>query len=323
MTTPRDFGVGPELALVERRIREAIESEEPLLTEISEYVIASGGKRIRPTVTLLGFKAVGGTKFDRAIDMAAALELIHSATLVHDDINDGGTYRRGRLAAYRKYGIHEALVTGDFLFARAFGIGGKFDDRIVDLTARVSASLAEGEIRQKRHAGDVRIGREEYLNIVKRKTAMPISGGAQAGAMLGEGTAEEIDILGEYGLNLGITFQIVDDILDVVGDTAVLGKQPGMDVKEGNVTLLAIHALNNGSAIDRSELIRIIRKRQKDWGEVRTALRMIQESGAVDQAREDAREFAERARKALDAFPAVDARAHLRDLIDFVLSRQA
>src|SRR3990170_7457443 len=119
--------------------------------------------------------------------MAAALELIHSATLVHDDINDGGTYRRGRLAAYRKYGIHEALVTGDFLFARAFGIGGKFDDRIVDLTARVSASLAEGEIRQKRHAGDVRIGREEYLNIVKRKTAMPISGGAQAGAMLGEG----------------------------------------------------------------------------------------------------------------------------------------
>jgi len=323
MKTATDFGVGQELALVERRIREAIRSEEPLITEIADYVIASGGKRIRPTVTLLAFKAVGGKEIDRAIEMAAALELIHSATLIHDDINDGGTYRRGRPAAFRKFGMHEALVTGDFLFARAFEIGGKFEDHIVDMTARVAMALAEGEIRQKRHAGDVNITREEYLNIITRKTAMPISAGAQAGAILGSARVEQIDVLGRYGLNLGIAFQIVDDILDVVGDGVVLGKQPGMDIKESNVTLLAIHALNNGSAIDRSELIRIIRKRKKDWGEVQTAIRMIREAGAVEKAREDALEYGEKAVAALDPFPDAEPRRHLRDLVEFVLSRTA
>ena len=323
MKTATDFGVGQELALVERRIREAIRSEEPLITEIADYVIGSGGKRIRPTVTLLAFKVVGGKEIDRAIDMAAALELIHSATLIHDDINDGGTYRRGRPAAFRKFGMQEALVTGDFLFARAFEIGGKFEDHIVDMTARVAAALAEGEIRQKRYAGDVNITREEYLNIITRKTAMPISAGAQAGAILGGAQVEQIDVLGRYGLNLGIAFQIVDDILDVVGDGVVLGKQPGMDIKESNVTLLAIHALNNGSAIDRSELIRIIRKRKKDWGEVQTAIRMIREAGAVERAREDALEYGEKAAAALDPFPDVEPRRHLRNLIEFVLSRTA
>jgi len=323
MKTAMDFGVGEELALVERRIREAIRSEEPLITEIADYVIGSGGKRIRPTVTLLAFKAVGGKEIDLAIDMAAALELIHSATLIHDDINDGGTYRRGRPAAFRKFGMQEALVTGDFLFARAFEIGGKFEDHIVDMTARVAAALAEGEIRQKRYAGDVNITREEYLNIITRKTAMPISAGAQAGAILGGAQVEQIDVLGRYGLNLGIAFQIVDDILDVVGDGVVLGKQPGMDIKESNVTLLAIHALNNGSAIDRSELIRIIRKRKKDWGEVQTAIRMIRDAGAVEKAREDALEYGKKAAAALDPFPDVEPRRHLRNLIEFVLSRTA
>lgn len=321
MKTATDFGVGRELALVERRIREAIESEEPLITEIADYVIASGGKRIRPMVTLLAFKTVGGTKVEDVVDMAAALELIHSATLIHDDINDGGTYRRGRLAAFRKFGMHEALVAGDFLFARAFGIGGQFDDHIVAMTARVCASIAEGEIRQKRHARDINIGREEYLNIVTRKTAMPISAGAQAGALLGGGGPDNADVLGVYGMNLGIAFQIVDDILDVTGDGLVLGKQPGMDIKEGNVTLLAIHALDNGSAIDRSELIRIIRKKQKDWGEVQTALRMIREAGAVERAREDAVLHGDQALAALGKLPDSETRGHLRDLVEFVLSR--
>src|SRR3989449_6526433 len=185
MTTTWDFGVSHELDLVERRIRESLVSEEPLLTEIAEYVIAAGGKRIRPTVTLLAFKSVGGKAVGRAVDIAAALELIHSASLIHDDINDGGTERRGRPAAYLKYGMQEALVTGDFLFTKAFRIGGKMDGDIVDLTARVCAALAEGEILQKRHLGNVNLTWDEYLNIITRKTAMPIATGARVGALLG------------------------------------------------------------------------------------------------------------------------------------------
>ncbi|OGS49933.1 MAG: hypothetical protein A3K65_04370 [Euryarchaeota archaeon RBG_16_68_12] len=323
MNAAWDFGVSRELDLVERRIREAVASDEPLLTEIAEYVIAAGGKRIRPTVTVLAFKAVDGTGIEKAVDIATALELIHSASLIHDDINDGGEYRRGRLTAFRKYGVQEALVAGDFLFVKAFGIGGKFEDEIVDMTARACASLAEGEIRQKRHAGDIDLTREQYLDIITRKTAVPISTGARAGALLGGGTLEQIEALGAFGLNLGIAFQIVDDILDVSGDDALLGKRPGTDIKEGNVTILAIHALSDGSSIDRSELIRILRKRNREWGEVRTALRMIQDTGAVEKSRAEARSFGDLARRSLEALPDSDARGRLRDLVDFVLSRQS
>jgi len=323
MSATWDFGVSRELALVERRIREAVASDEPLLTEIAEYVIAAGGKRIRPTVTLLAFKAVGGTAVEKAVDMAAALELVHSATLIHDDINDGGTYRRGRLTAYRKYGIQEALVTGDFLFTRAFGIGGKLSHEIVEMTERACVSLAEGEIRQKRNLGNVKLTREEYLDIITRKTARPISASARAGALLGGGTLDQIEAAGTYGLNLGIAFQIVDDILDVIGDDTQLGKRPGTDIKEGTITILSINALEDGTVIDRSELIRILRKRNRPWGEVHTALRMIRDTNAVEKARADARSFGELARRALGPLPDTEARRHLRDLVDLVLSRQS
>ncbi len=321
MTTTWDFGVSRDLDSVERRIREAVASEEPLLTEIAEYVIAAGGKRIRPTVTLLAFKAVGGKEIERAVDIAACIELIHSASLIHDDINDQGEYRRGRLTAFRKYGTQEALVTGDFLFVQAFGIGGKFEDEIVEMTARACASLAEGEIRQKRHLGDVEMTREQYLDIITRKTAAPISTGARAGALVGGGTLDQIEALGAYGLNLGIAFQIVDDILDVVGEDDILGKRAGTDIKEGNVTILAIRALADGKAIDRSELLRILRKKNREWGEVHTALRMIKETGAVEKAREDARAFGDLALRSLDELPDSEARRHLRDLVEFVLAR--
>src|SRR3989454_1111126 len=151
MTTSLDFGVAKEMALVEAKIRRSIVSEEPLLHDIARYVIDAGGKRIRPMVTLLAFRALGGTDVSQAIDLAAALELIHSATLIHDDINDGGEMRRGRLTAYKKFGLQNALITGDFLFVKAFGIGGKFDAEIVELTADACAALAEGENPHKAH----------------------------------------------------------------------------------------------------------------------------------------------------------------------------
>src|SRR5437867_8961203 len=323
MTTTWDFGVSHELDLVERRIRDSLASEEPLLTEIAQYVITSGGKRIRPVVTLLAFKAAGGEDIERAVDIAAALELIHSATLIHDDINDGGTERRGRPAAFLKYGLQEALVTGDFLFTRAFRIGGKFDDDIVDLTAKVCAALAEGEIRQKRHLGDVTVTRETYLDIITRKTATPVATAARVGALVGHGRAEHVDAAGEYGLNLGIAFQIVDDILDVVGDGARLGKRTGTDLREGNVTLVAIHALNDGSSIDVRSLERLIAKRRKREEDVQRGLGLLRDSGAIEKARAEAFAFGQLAKKALDPLPESDAKASMVQLVDYVLSRES
>src|SRR3989442_7283406 len=166
MTLPMDFGVAEEMALVEAKIRKSIVSEEPLLEDIARYVIEAGGKRIRPMVTLLAFKALGGQDIGQAIDLSAALELIHSATLIHDDINDGGEMRRGRLTAYKKFGLQNALITGDFLFVKAFGIGGEVDAEIVELTADACAALAEGGIRQKRHAFDTSRRHQGEVDII-------------------------------------------------------------------------------------------------------------------------------------------------------------
>ncbi len=323
MTGSHDFGMAKELALVEARIRESIVSEEPLLHEIASYVIEAGGKRIRPTVTLLAFQALGGQDTSQAIDLAAALEMIHSATLIHDDINDGGEMRRGRPAAYRKFGLQNALVTGDFLFAKAFGIGGKFDADIVELTAQACAALAEGEIRQQRHAYDTDLTRDECLDIILRKTALPMMAGAKIAGLIAGARLEDVDAVGDYGLNLGIAFQIVDDILDVVGDAVVLGKRPGTDLREGNVTLVAIHALNDGSRIDVPALVRLIRKRRKQEAEVRKGLALLRDSGAVEKARAEALTYAQIARKALDPIPDSEAKANMDRLVDYVLSRDA
>jgi octaprenyl-diphosphate synthase len=318
-----DFGVAREMALVEARIRESIVSEEPLLEDIARYVIEAGGKRIRPLVTLLSFQALGGRDIRQAIDLAAALELIHSATLIHDDINDGGDMRRGRLAAYKKFGLQNALVTGDFLFVRAFAIGGKFDSDIVELTANACAALAEGEIRQKRHAFDPKVSRDEYLDIIRRKTALPMMAGAKIAGLLAGARLEHIEAVGDYGLNLGIAFQIVDDILDVIGNGARLGKPAGTDVREGNVTLVAIHALNDGSSIDVSALARLIQKRRKPEADVKRALLLLRDSGGVDKARDEAVAFGRLAKKSLDPLADGPAKENMVRLIDFVLSRDA
>src|SRR2546425_12064369 len=237
------------MALVEAKIRQSIVSEEPLLHDIARYVIEAGGKRIRPMVTLLAFRALGGTDAAQAIDLAAALELIHSATLIHDDINDGGEMRRGRLTAYKKFGLQNALITGDFLFVKAFGIGGKFDAEIVELTADACAALAEGEIRQKRHAFDTAVTHEEYLDIITRKTALPIMAGAEIIGLIPGARLEDIEAVGEYGLNLGIAFQNVDDNPDVVGGGAPPAESTRTDLREGGVSPAPIPAPHDGRPI--------------------------------------------------------------------------
>ncbi len=212
-------------------------------------------------------------------------------------------------------------MTGDFLFVKAFGIGGRFDDDIVEITANVCAALAEGEIRQKRHAHDTGVTRSEYLDIIQRKTALPMSAGARVAGLLANARLEHIEAVGDYGINLGMAFQIVDDVLDVVGDASRLGKPPGTDVREGNVTLVTIHALNDGSAIDVRALERLVRKHRKQDADVRRVLSLLRDSGAVEKARLDAQAYGQLAKKALDPIADSDAKASMIRLVDYVLSR--
>lgn len=315
-----DFGISEELAMVEQTILRTIRSEEPLLTEISQYVLGSGGKRIRPTVTLLAFRAVGGKDRKAAAEIAAALELIHNATLIHDDINDGGYLRRGQVAAHRKFGVHHALVTGDFLFTKAFLLGGRFGGQVVEIAADACAAVAAGEMQQRKHSRDPTLSREEYVEIIRRKTAWLISGGAKLGALLGGGTLESIAALGEYGLDLGTAFQIVDDVLDMVGDPAVLGKPLGVDIREGNMTLPTILAANNG---DREELVSILTKKRKSQADVERGRQLIVDQGGVEEALGEARAFGERAKEDLAILPPSPDKVQLMRLVDFVLERRS
>lgn len=316
-----DLSISKELSMVGDLLRESVASQESLLTEISTYVIGAGGKRIRPAVTLLSFYAVGGTDVEKAVKVATALELIHTATLLHDDINDGGSIRRGKLAAYQKFGVPHAIVAGDFLFTQAFAIGGRFDKAIVDITADACRRLAEGEIRQQSRARDLSLTEEEYVDIIRRKTAWPIAAGARVGALLGGGSPEEVAVLGEFGTNLGVAFQIVDDVLDVVGDEEVLGKPTGTDLREGNVTLLAIDALRNGAG-GEDELARLYRKADNTPDEVRRGLEILRRSGAVDVARKRALEYGEAAKEALGPLNPTPYKLELLKLVDLVLDRE-
>ena len=283
-TAPWDFGIQKELKMVDDKLREMVKSDEKVLTDASLHVIEAGGKRLRPTVTILSYKALGGTDMQKIVDIAAGFELIHSATLIHDDINDGGSTRRGRETVYKLYGLHDAIVTGDFLFSKAFRLGGTFDKVVVETTADACAALAEGEIMQNkfRHRKDLTV--DAYLQVAERKTAQPIRAGAIVGAYLAGATGEQIQMLGSYGLDLGIAFQIVDDILDFTGDEKKTGKKAGNDLREGNLTLPSLLAIKQSEEAGKA-ILDIISQKEPSPEAVRKCAGLVVKSGAIEKAR--------------------------------------
>ncbi|MDD1768449.1 MAG: polyprenyl synthetase family protein [Methanomassiliicoccales archaeon] len=316
-----ESSIRKELEMAEEAIRGSVLSHQGLLTEISMHVIGSGGKRIRPGVVILAFKAVGGTGTSKIISMAASFELIHSATLIHDDINDGGKMRRGSLSAFRKFGIQRALVAGDFLFVKGFQLGGPQDRQVVDYLADACTHLAESEILQGYHLRDPRTPIDSYLKIIEGKTARPIEAGAKVGAFIGGGTSEQVEALGSYGLNLGMAFQVTDDILDIIGSEAALGKPKGMDFLDGTPTLPLILAMNDG--VDRRRISTLFTRKKKTSAEVGEALHLLARSDAIESAKEYAREFSEKAIQSLDPIAPSPYKKSLQMLARAVIERDS
>lgn len=314
-----DAPIKEELKLVEEEIRGSIQSQQRLLTEISMHVIGAGGKRIRPGVAILSYRAVGGEDPSKVIGIAAAFEIIHSATLIHDDINDGGMTRRGTMSAFKKYGVQRALVAGDFLFVQGFRLGGFLNSRVVDLIADACTGMAESEILQSEYELNPETPVEIYIKIIEGKTARPIRAGAMTGAVLADGDPEQVLAMGEYGLNLGIAFQIVDDILDVVGDQETLGKPRGMDFMEGKPTLPLIMAVSNGYSTGRVK--ELFLKSEKDPREVEEVLDVLSHSDVIAASREYAIRYAGKAVEALDPIPDSRYKWAMVDLADAVINR--
>jgi octaprenyl-diphosphate synthase len=295
-----------DLRLVEAEIRTSVQSRQPLLTEIATHVINSGGKRMRPGIALLSFHSVGGKDKERIIQLAAAFELIHSATLVHDDINDGADTRRGVIAAYRKYGLQKALIAGDFLFVQGFRLGGTMETHeVVEMVADSCSAMAESEILQIEVERRSETPLETYMSIIGGKTARPIEASARVGAYIGEGSADQIEALGRYGLNIGYAFQIVDDILDMTGERGALGKPLGMDILDSKTNLPLMIAMQ-GHYPGSDRITEVFEKERKTSDEINEVLDLVRATDALAHSREHAEKLRDAALDALkDISPSI------------------
>jgi octaprenyl-diphosphate synthase len=315
-TDPFSF-VTAELEMVEQTLAQAIRSREPALTNIAGHLIYGGGKRVRPMVALLAFLTFGGKKIQEIVDIATAIELIHTATLLHDDIIDGAETRRGKESAYRKYGLKSTLVAGDFLFIRAFEFAGKFDETVVQWTADACALLTEGEMLQGHFNRNRSVTLENYVEIVKRKTASLFQTGAKVGAYLAGANATMVEETDLYGLNMGIAFQMIDDILDIVGHVELLGKPTGMDLRDGNPSLPIILALQNG----QDSVCRVFECLQPTEAQIGEAIEALKNGSVIEQARSISKGYAERALTSVKKLPPSLYRNGLKTLVQLIIDR--
>jgi octaprenyl-diphosphate synthase len=311
-----------DLDKVDQEFGRHIQSQVDLIPKIGRYIQTGGGKRVRPAVLLMAAR-LSGYQGDRSVLYAAVVEFIHTATLVHDDIIDDSDLRRGRLAVHSRWGNDITVLLGDYLYIKSMAMALTHDTLdIVRVLCDVTLKMIEGELYQLTKNGDADISEEEHFDIIRRKTAYLFGGCAQIGGMLGRVSGEREEALREYGFNLGITFQLVDDLLDFIGDAAAVGKPVGSDLREGKVTLPLIHMLAQANDGIGSRIVRdIVASRHvsdDQWSEL---LRALKEHASIDYAYRRASEFAERAKKPLYAFPPSSERDALLALPDYVLSR--
>lgn len=323
-TAPRATSASPlelvaeEMVLVEKRILELSTSREETLTEIAGELIASGGKRVRPALALLVFRAAGGGDPTDVIDIGAALELIHSATLLHDDILDSGMTRRGRPSPLARHGVGRTLVTGDFLFSRAFGVAGRFDAMIVGWATDACTQLCEGEILQQRYQHNPEVTVDAYLQIAEAKTASLFSQAARIGAHLAGSPKGLVDAMYRLGYEIGIGFQMVDDLLDVIGPEELIGKPVGSDIREGSPALPTVLGLPHLPALRAAFL-----EKDPDRAMIDRAVEELRGSDVLAEVRRIATGRIRVAREQIQMLPPSEFRDGLDQLSAMLLERTA
>ncbi|MFN3649116.1 MAG: polyprenyl synthetase family protein [Armatimonadota bacterium] len=312
-----------ELQEVERVLEEASASEIEVLQEAARHILSAGGKRVRPQLTLLSTLAAGGP-LQRAIPLAAACELVHTATLVHDDIVDDSDSRRGRMAVQFYFGNSASVLMGDYLVIRSFSLVGDDPDRRVwRLMVDTIARMCEGEVLQICVKGDTEATAETYETVIECKTAVLISACARCGALISDAGPELVEALSDFGYHVGMAFQIQDDILDFTGSLEVLGKPVGGDLREGKVTLPVIYALQTALPADKDELVRIYGKSGPlSAEEIRRATELIADAGGFERARQHARKYIRRAHEELRRVPPGPARDALEALAEQIVDRR-
>lgn len=301
-------------SLVERFFRERFATDNPLITEAIKRMLAAGGKRLRPRITLLAATACGGKTLDH-LPLAAYMELIHVATLIHDDVVDNAQTRRGVNATAVDYGNRVSVLAGDYLFAWIFkNVTSKYPPPVPHVLSATLADICDGEVLQLQALGNLDLTRETYLEIARKKTGSLFAASAQCGAVMGGGNAEEIEALRRFGEAFGIAFQMKDDLLDVTADERSLGKPVANDLVEHKTTLPLIAALAAGNGEFRGLVRHYYEQPARDGLEL--VLRGIEREGGVAGTRAEIGRYAERAKEALEPLPPSSAKKDLSILTD-------
>lgn len=313
--------VADDLIKVNKVIVDRMDSRVPLIPELAGHIVASGGKRLRPLMTLASAKMCGYSG-DRHVQLAACVEFIHTATLLHDDVVDESDLRRGNATANALWGNQASVLVGDFLFSRAFQLMVRDGSlRVLDILSTASAIIAEGEVLQLITANDTATSEDAYLEVISSKTAALFSAACRIGAVVTDRPKAEEEALESYGRNLGIAFQLVDDVLDFSARQATLGKTVGDDFREGKITLPIILAFRRGDDEERTFWNRTLEELDQNDGDLERAMTLLEKHGAMEDTIERARHYGAMARDALGIFAQSEEQQALIDVVDFCIER--
>jgi octaprenyl-diphosphate synthase len=308
-----------DMAEVDRVIRARLHSDVALVRQVSEYIIHSGGKRLRPALVVLAANALG-YQGNQHHEMAAVVEFIHTATLLHDDVVDASDLRRGRDTANALFGNATSVLVGDFLYSRAFQMMVSVKSmRVMEVLSDATNIIAEGEVLQLMNCNDPDIDEAAYLRVIRYKTAQLFEAAGRLGAIVQGATQETENALGNYGMHLGTAFQIIDDVLDYSGDTDLIGKNVGDDLAEGKPTLPLIFAMKHGSAEEKDIIRNAILN--GDASNFQSILAIVKNTGALEHAQQQAKAESELAKAAISALPASQYKEALLQLSSFAVTR--
>jgi len=312
--------VEADLAAVEAKLSRLLDSKEPIIAEICHYLVDAGGKRLRPTFIMLVYRACGGPdeRVDEPIDAAIALELIHSATLLHDDIIDQGLLRRGKPSAFARYGFGPSLIAGDYLFCRAFEVSGRFEESLVRTAAQACIQLTEGEVMESRFRHNAAATLADYIKVIDRKTASLFYAGGRLAAELAGVSTRTIDEMAKLGTAMGLAFQMVDDLLDILGPEEKIGKPVGSDLRAGIPSLPVV------LGVERSAELRALFQNgtQMEGAAFERALGLLRDPEIIGAARRLAAEQIAFARAIVGQLEPSPYRDGLATLIDDQTSRE-
>lgn len=313
--------VRADLQLVESEIGlESVASVEAVTT-IGQYLYAAGGKRLRPALLLLCARALGGHG-PSAIRMGAVVEILHAATLVHDDVIDQAQTRRGRASANVQWGNHTCVLAGDWLYMQAFNIALRERNfHVLDLLINLTQLMVEGELIQLERIGKIDITEADCMELVDRKTAGLFSVCAKLGAIVANADTQAEERFGDFAWNLGMAFQLIDDLLDFTAREQILGKPVGGDLKEGKVTLPLVYALERSTPEERAKIETVLRDRNYDAVPFSEVFDIVERGGGLDRVRERANQFTERARQIIAEFPESPYQRALQTVADLIIDR--